>query len=65
MAKSNRNNADFRRKHARATSIAMKAHSEARRCPKCKRGGAMKKIETDRISPPIFVCRWADCGYSN
>jgi hypothetical protein len=65
MAKPHQNMADYKRRHALALSKAMKAHSEARRCPKCKRAGAMKKIETDHISPPIFVCRWADCGYSS
>jgi hypothetical protein len=64
MAKTHQNNADYKRKHSVATKAAMKSHAEARRCPKCQRGGAVKKIETDEFTGPIFVCRYADCGWS-
>jgi hypothetical protein len=57
--------ADYRRKHRPAVSAALKARAEALRCPKCKRGAAMQKVEIDPFLPLILVCRYADCGHES
>lgn len=57
--------ADYQRKHRPAVSRAMKAHAEAHRCPKCNRGSALRKVEIDPFTPPIRVCRYADCRYES
>lgn len=46
-------NADQVRRIRAGTSRAMKARAEARRCPSCGRGAAMKRIEGVGS-----VCRW-------
>lgn len=48
---------DAQRKHRTATSRAMKAHAEARRCPDCDRKSALQMVPlTERHV--MFVCRW-------
>lgn len=63
MAKPHQQMTDYKRRHALAVSKAMKASAEARRCPKCERGNALVKRETDKFTGPIYVCRY--CPYSS
>ena len=56
---------------ARANTIASvdraartRRSAEARRCPKCKRKGAISRIEpTIEIPCSLYVCRWQDCQW--
>ena len=52
---------DKERKHRRATSMAMKSHAEALRCPGCGRGSALKRFDLDQWTGSVFRCRY--CKY--
>jgi len=43
-------------------SKGMKRSAEARRCPRCGRGGALKSDRNIAIGSIVF-CRWPGCGY--
>lgn len=61
MAKPHQQMRDYQRKHRRATSEAMRRHAESRACPKCDRGGALKRIEFGEVI--IYLCRY--CGHEH
>jgi len=43
----------------------MRRSAESRRCPKCKRGSALRHIPTDWDLglASLTYCRWEDCDY--
>lgn len=43
-------------------SVHLKRSAEARRCPKCGRGAALKVSRIPGLDSVMF-CRWKDCGY--
>lgn len=45
-------------------SAGMKRSAEARRCPKCKRGAALKRDANVAIGS-VTYCRWPECGYEH
>lgn len=49
------------RRHADATSAAMKRSAAARTCPECKRGNALRKHRDERGFIVATTCRW--CPY--
>jgi ribosomal protein L37AE/L43A len=53
---------DAQRRHRAATSKAMKHRAESRRCPKCGRRSALKRVRLD-VYATMSVCRWPDCKY--
>lgn len=52
---------DHRRRHRLATSRAMKALAEAKRCPACGRKGALQRHE--ELGFVLRTCRW--CGHED
>jgi ribosomal protein S14 len=57
-------NADQHRRHAAATSKAMKRIAEARRCPKCGRKSAIVREFDEVLFCVVSYCRWKDCNWS-
>lgn len=43
-------------------SVHLKRSAQARRCPKCGRGAALKCDMNPAIGSVIY-CRWKDCGW--
>jgi len=43
-------------------SAGMRRSAADRRCPKCGRGGALKRDSNIAIGTAVY-CRWPECGY--
>lgn len=46
----------------RNISVHLKRSAEARRCPKCGRGAALKSDANIGLGS-VTYCRWEGCGY--
>ena len=55
-------NNDKQRRHRTATSAAMKRMAAARKCPKCNRKSALKKLYIEGVGL-LITCRWHDCNF--
>jgi ribosomal protein L37AE/L43A len=51
-------NSDKTRRHREATSAAMKKDASHRRCPKCERKSALKRVVEGDLW--MVTCRWCD-----
>ena len=58
-----RANAERRRRHAAATSAAMRRSARDRTCPWCERKGALSVHIDAAMGVSLRRCRWKDCGF--